>query len=232
MIRRPRSSRDPSALNRALTAATHAERAFDHAAREPYGQRDRAFADAAEAYDVAADALMEAAGAPGLNPQERALLRHEAAHHLLVTAEIRRWVSDGQRVRSALEYQVRTKEPHAGFRRIASRVARYVDFRTGEGASCMPSLRLKNAARIAALAGWIDVGDEGLQLMEDVDANGRPNFGRVEWLFRMTIIPKSRNRDFLTPHGERRCSFRDRYDLELFRHLLRDAAEGLVRQRY
>ena len=125
--------------------------------------------DIADAYLVAADTWLEAE-----DPEE-------AAHQLLHATEYRRWAIDerdevipGGIERSAIGAQ----GPRAG------RIPSY-----------LPILGLRQASNIARLAGWLETvasrsARPELAALERYDRHGRPQNARIEWLLRMTVLPK------------------------------------------
>ena len=129
---------------------------------------DASWDDIADAYLVAGDAWLEAR-----DPEE-------AAHQLLQAAEYRRWAIDEREsvVPGGIERSaIGSQGPKAG------RVASY-----------LPILRLREAANIARLAGWLEtVGSRSarpeLAALQRFDRHGRPQNSRIEWLLRMTILP-------------------------------------------
>ena len=128
----------------------------------------------ADAYLVAADAWLEA-GDP-----------EEAAHQLLQATEYRRWAIDERRdiVPGGIERSAIAPE---GPRR-------------GRVPSYLAVLSRRQAANIARLAGWLETVPvttrsirpwPELYYLERFDRHGRPQNPRVEWLLRMTVVPKS-----------------------------------------
>ena len=170
---------------------------------ETLGGREATWDEIADANLVAADAWLEA-GVP-----------EEAAHSLLQAAEYRRWALDE-----------REDVVPGGIRRS-------IDWKSGENTSRLLILSLGEAAAIAKLAGWLETSHSRSSVLEPllrVDPFGRPTAERVDWLYRMTRVPKYYPRE-IRDHLDR-MRFRELLHAELsLREIRRDPRAPRARRR-